>query len=248
MQVGPVHRRGDHLVGGSIGGLFSALHRAQQLSRESGRAGAWSMTWVQSSRAADRQTQADGPSDQDIDAGSRGHVGRGTRFETGPGRPSSSSRGPTAFSTGGRASDPLKRRKTGVVADGAGSFLDHRRCRVGPARTTRAAFVCDRTSSFLDRAGRPAPLLDQQRAPGGRRACSGHGVRRGPRGRGARERGGEPGMTERRMFGGLGFMVDGQAVAASGGGWPDGPRRPGHVGAVDRRRDGHGRWRCGSSP
>ena len=33
------------------------------------------------------------------------------------------------------------------------------------------------------------------------------------------ELGGEPGVTERRMFGGLGFMVDGHmAVAASSGG------------------------------
>ena len=59
------------------------------------------------------------------------------------------------------------------------------------------------------------------------------------------ELGGEPGVTERKMFGGLGFMVDGHmAVAAGSTGDLMVRADPEHVAGVGRRRGGDARWRC----
>ena len=54
---------------------------------------------------------------------------------------------------------------------------------------------------------------------------------------------GEPGVTSRKMFGGLGFMVEGHMAVAAAAGVPDGARRPGE-GAAWVDGDAVSRWRC----
>ena len=56
---------------------------------------------------------------------------------------------------------------------------------------------------------------------------------------------GEEGWTSKKMFGGLGFMLDGHmAVAAGSSGVADGARRPGRTARSGSTARPCSRWRC----